>query len=168
MNKKLETKDIAGYLPHELQAINNNGDTLHIPFNCVGGLFNGVKPAKPILRPLSDLFETIMHNGKEVIPILELARLSVPKYNWKLFLQKEYERSHAFAESKGIEKIHFSYWNLNGSDMFTLLDNTGKNLCVPNQSKLFDYLLELKVDYRGLIDAGLAVSVYSLPENPYK
>jgi hypothetical protein len=37
-----------------------------------------------------------------------------------------------------------------------------------NQFVLFDYMNELKIDYRGLIYAGLAMSVYDLETNPYK
>jgi len=37
-----------------------------------------------------------------------------------------------------------------------------------NQYQLFDYLHELKIDYRGLIDAGLAIDVNTLEVNPYK
>jgi hypothetical protein len=36
------------------------------------------------------------------------------------------------------------------------------------QLQLFDFLNELKIDYRGLIDDGVAVSVYDLEINPYK
>ena len=37
-----------------------------------------------------------------------------------------------------------------------------------NQYQLFDYLHELKIDYRRLIDAGLAIDVNTLEVNPYK
>jgi hypothetical protein len=36
-----------------------------------------------------------------------------------------------------------------------------------NQYMIFDCLHELKIDYRGLIDAGLCVSCYDLEKNPY-
>lgn len=39
---------------------------------------------------------------------------------------------------------------------------------IEKQYHLFDYMNELKLDYRGLIDANLSVSVHDLPENPYK
>ena len=37
-----------------------------------------------------------------------------------------------------------------------------------SQYQLFDYMNSLFIDYRGLIDANLAISVHDLPENPYK
>jgi hypothetical protein len=39
---------------------------------------------------------------------------------------------------------------------------------VPNQVALFDYLQELKIDYRNLIDSGLAIDAGTLETNPYK
>jgi hypothetical protein len=39
---------------------------------------------------------------------------------------------------------------------------------VKNQYKLFDFLYELKIDYRGLIESGLAIDCNTLENNPYK
>jgi len=51
---------------------------------------------------------------------------------------------------------------------FYYCDEDGNLLTIWNQYQLFDYLHELKIDYRGLIASGLAVSVYELKNNPYK
>lgn len=39
---------------------------------------------------------------------------------------------------------------------------------IPATHNLYDLLHRLKFDYRGLIDAKLAVSVHDLPTNPYE
>jgi hypothetical protein len=65
-------------------------------------------------------------------------------------------------------------WDTNyqfGYNEINAFFNTGgddNNFEVKNQYLIFDYLHELKIDYRGLIDAGLAVSVYDLETNPYE
>ncbi|MCL2650296.1 MAG: hypothetical protein FWD60_04615, partial [Candidatus Azobacteroides sp.] len=115
----------------------------------------GTQENKPILRPLSDLYRTITHNGKEIVPIVELAKISFPNCEW------EKNKNIDSAESKNgtffYDYYKGFYYRYKGgiSDVY-------------NQYQLFDYLHELKIDYRGLIESGLAVSVYDLEDNPYK
>lgn len=45
-------------------------------------------------------------------------------------------------------------------------DYPGYVIC--NQHEMYDLLHRLHFDYRGLIDAGLAVSVHDLKQNPYE
>jgi hypothetical protein len=123
--RKLEFKDIAGYLPYELYS--KTGRTGLIP--CLEYLQNPHSD-RIVLRPLSDLYRTITHNGKEIIPIVEMQQMwsgEIP-YNGGIV---NYEK-------------------------------------IINKFFLFDYLHELKIDYRGLIDAGLAIDMNTLNENPYK
>jgi hypothetical protein len=44
----------------------------------------------------------------------------------------------------------------------------GDSLYLHGQAYLFDYLHELKIDYRNLIDSGLAIDANTLETNPYK
>lgn len=51
---------------------------------------------------------------------------------------------------------------------FIVCDQTGFPVFSPKQRDLFDLLHRLHFDHRGLIDAGLAVSVHDLKQNPYE
>ena len=179
MNRKLELKDIAGYIPYGLYIAGKDNEYPQ------SGIVDGLTKFRdrvmvyceddgeacefymheffPVLRPLSDLYRTIIHNGKEIIPIIECLKIS----------HERMRNAYGFEVDK-IEsnRIHFGY----GSDncdwvtfWYDAKECSFKSFWdVPNQYKLFDYLHELKLDYRGLVDAKLAVSCYDLETNPYK
>jgi hypothetical protein len=175
MNKrKLEPKDICGYLPHGL----------YVDTKLVGGMYcnvltgyqeNGNIPTvyikymdaimplifsdiKPLIRPISDLYKTITHNGKEIIPIIECAKIALPKFE---FIPTD---SLCYCEDDHRGLIQFYYEN--NSFVANFVDI---GYVILNQVKLFDYLNELKIDYRGLIDADLAIDCNSTEfiTNPY-
>ncbi len=113
---------------------------------------------KPILRPVSDLYKTIIYEGKEIIPLIELAKLTNPHHNYKWEL--DIDVAH-------YDNLTFSW----GGDEFYLETFDGDSYSysfVNYQLQLFDFLDELKIDYRDLIKNNLAVSVYDLPKNPYE
>jgi hypothetical protein len=151
---------------------------------------NGWKPAlygingwKPALRPVSDLYKKIIHNGEEITPLLKLAHI-VTDLEWRLLEDTSDENSdnvltppyatfggekHGNAVVITESKLHF--WYQHGC--FSIKSVSGDNpddfrVCAPDHIELFDYLNELKIDYRGLIDAGLAIDANTLKENPYK
>jgi hypothetical protein len=107
-----------------------------------------------ILRHLSDLYRTITHSGKEIVLIVELAKMSLPLGDW--IINQNYITDYCFSGQYG----NFGFKN--GSFWVEDIDT------VPNQHELFDYLHELKIDYRGLIDAGLAIDVNTLDKNCYE
>jgi hypothetical protein len=163
--RTLEFKDICGYLPYGLYAEYTNLKTIDI-INSVTGLpdNNDIKLEigflsdehiwmyKPILRPLSDLCKTITHKGKEIVPIVELAKIAYPKTDWYLVKGgAEYYTGYYY--------VHLSFA---GGSFFK------SNGDVENQYQLFDFLHELKIDYRGLIDEGLAINCNKLNINPYR
>ncbi|MDR1897985.1 MAG: hypothetical protein LBR10_14470 [Prevotellaceae bacterium] len=169
--KTLELKEICGYLPYGLYAkievideeriykissLSSNEVVVLIPIvkGVTGYSKKDLSDTIPILRPLSDLYKTITHGGKEIIPIVECAKIAYPDAHWHL----SKDGKSAF-HATGYDYIYISYCHNSFSK-----SNGG----IANQYLLFDYLHELKIDYRGLIDAGLAVSVYDLEENPYK
>ena len=178
--KELELKDICGYLPYDLKIMDTEREAV-FPF--LGYEIDttltkillydeetdwwNLSNFKPILRPLSDLYKPIIHNGKEIFPIVELAKrgngCAVLDNHWMLvnngaetqrnrngFYRFEYNEALSFFEN---------YWR--GTN------NGVSYRKVKYQYQLFDYLHELKIDYRGLIDAGLAISVHDLEFNPY-
>ena len=141
MERKLELKDIAGYLPYKPCFINNlsSNKNYYYGYSNVIELINYFTIS---LRPLSDLYRTITHDGKEIVPIVELAKI----------------------EGCGEDEIKYNKDTFG----FYCCDEEGNWLTVYNQYQLFDYLHYLKIDYRGLIESGLAISVYDLEDNPYK
>jgi hypothetical protein len=160
--RTLELKDIAGYLPHRLKTYTYvDGDDYDLmDVGRINDDHTNIKTGKswmmtidvinPVLRPLSDLYRTITHNGKEIVPIVECAKMLFPNEYWEI--KDEYVQCQ-----KGID-FHYS------DGMF----KSGVTNLHINQFILFDYLHELKIDYRGLIDAGLAVDVNIFDVNPYK
>ena len=152
----LQLRDIACYLPYKLKlksgtmvetmtGIEYNQGLIHFGegeydwFNC-GNL------VKPILRPISDLYKPL-EDG--TIPIVELAKIFSPHYEWEL--RKD------FVEAKtggGIYTFEFD----EGYNIF-LADNSAN--CV-NQIQLFDYINKHHFDYRNLIQRNLAIDINTI------
>ena len=175
MERKLEQRDVTGYLPYDLKmyagkiegteliypvlGLRNGGRILTYvngEDEANGEIFMNIKQynLRPILRPESDMYRTITHNGEEIIPIVELARIAFPERKWKTEI-------NVIAMDDGY--THFGYCE-NG--FYARFDEDIED--VTCQYQLFDCMNSLLIDYRGLIDAGLAVSVYDLDTNPYK
>ena len=162
MEQKLELKDIAGYLDYDLNLFNKRtgiiGQYQH-PYLAISNdiVKNNRITLIPVLYPINAIYKPMVHNGKEIIPIVELAHIG------------SYFNSEVNWQQEGLCAIlgnwHFYYESfIRGF----VLENNNTFRIVYNQYQLFDYLHELKIDYRGLIDAKLAVSVYDLDTNPYK
>jgi hypothetical protein len=173
--RKLELKDIAGYLPHGLKICIDDGLFVAEVQNVIG-VVNGryvvddcyycsdeLRTAsvgddndivKPILRPFSDLYQTITHNGKEIVPIVEIGKMvdNTESHLWKI--------SEYCGNACAKKRISYLIFNQTGK-----FEYSGYNV---NSIEIFDFLNELKIDYRGLIKAGLAVDCNTLEINPYK
>jgi hypothetical protein len=172
--KTLEQKDIAGYLPHELHCLNCDDMIEMIDFCNVGNLMRGIElqdeaeddewvasqQYKLILRPFPDLYKTITHNGKKIIPIVECAKIVLPTLEWDI-------NSYNIVGTKLVNR-HSDIWFAYDSDGFFFSALGYQMNACTNQYKLFDFLHELKIDYRGLIDASLAIDANTLEINPYK
>ena len=181
MDRKLELKDIAGNFPYGLcvkhyedenytiQKITGLDDDCITFNNARESYFNEYEDDPiviPILRPFSDLYKTIIHNGKNIIPILELAKMRIKNLKWRLKRIGVQDAPYYCAKAK-LKNTTIEFYFYNG--VFDIIRrNDDCVVTVDYQYELFDYLNELKIDYRGLIDAGLAVSVYDLEVNPYK
>jgi hypothetical protein len=175
--RTLELKDICGYVPHELKLFDKNGfmDCVLKVAGIMDGdiIFHGehckckiVKEdeIKPILYPISSLYETRVHKGKEIIPIVECAKRSIHGVEWNNTVHKSkiVEDDYYILSYRDGYKYKFGY---NKHEFWMEFQN--KKFPVI-QLPLFDYLNELKVDYRGLIESGLAIDVNTLEINPYK
>lgn len=151
MKRELTLTDIAGYLPHKLQIQSQFGGEI-----CTANIWNlqGAIPAnfKPILRPMSDLFVKITergyNDGKPFIPIFMMAKIKYPEFT------------------------HFTHCDLDSGTVFMSSPQSPAAWYEYDEEKLsigeYDLLHRLHLDYRGLIPAGLAVSVYDLLTNPYE
>jgi hypothetical protein len=178
--KKLELKDIAGYLPYDLACVNEDGYIEKIHESNYGALLRYINSSesdiidyvmKPILCPLSDLCRTITHNSKEIIPIVECAKIC-DNIGWHLNDDPLLPPSAVHGRKKvheGSYRVYFMFKH--GSFIAKVESGTQEpdsEISVKNQVHLFDFLHELKLDYRSLIDSGLAIDANTLENNPYK
>lgn len=106
---------------------------------------------KPILFPITCITEEITVNNETFIPLTRLAEIAFPAYEW--------------GTDRNCVTSNTGYWFWFSEGSFCV-DGTISN-AVPRQSILFDNLNQWKIDYRGLINEGLAVSALEL-NNPYK
>jgi len=162
--RKLELRDIAGYMPYGLKYFaKHTGKIMKWErFNSIP-LFDD--SLKPILRPLSDLYATVTHGGKKVMPIVECARAGTGFNNgWVAY------SSCATNKCKTHGTDYSFYWSkVSRCFMFSSCGTSGVDLKqASNTVRIFDTLNELKIDYRGLIGAGLAVSVHDMKTEVYK
>jgi hypothetical protein len=146
---ELQEKDIASYLPYNLQIIT---DITEEPQNVLY-MFNNrffidnpsvkdgiyLPDSTPILRRFSDLFMKIIYKDEEIIPIVECAKLATGLPN---FFMPEGSK---FAEHS---LTHKRFYYVNG---FIYQDEK-----ILNQVKAFEFMNELKIDYKSLIDDNLA------------
>ena len=140
MKRELTLTDIVGYLPYKLQIESQFDGKI-----CTANIWNLqgaiVANFKPILRPISDLYVEITERGyNDGKPFVPVKRLGE-------LLGSDYEDCLILDC-----RIKYSPSEVWYSDMCAFLD----------------LLHRLHFDYRGLIDAGLAVSVHDLPTNPYE
>ena len=142
MKRELTLPDIVGYLPYGLYCW--YGESIKAAL--IAGITDYQIPIfevgrKPILRPMSDLYVEITERGyNDGKPFVPVKRLGE-------LLGSDYEDCLILDC-----RIKYSPSEVWYSDMCAFLD----------------LLHRLHFDYRGLIDAGLAVSVHDLPTNPYE
>lgn len=169
MKRELTLTDIAGYLPYGLKLLDRKrGMTTVWEWQSAAccdwngeekvEMISGEKyseelvMASPILRPMSDLFVKITergyNDGKPFIPIFMMAKIKYPEFT------------------------HFTHCNLDSGTVFMSSPQSPAAWYEYDEEKLsiweYDLLHRLHLDYRGLILAGLAVSVHDLPTNPYE
>jgi hypothetical protein len=173
MKRELELRDLCSYFPYGLKVLYEHSGTATVEVISTGGgvqlcekgdwrkyhIPKEIERCKPILRPLSDLYKTITHNGKEIIPIVECAKIAFDTLEWSATLT-----SAESVNPKG-DNVNFDYSSRYSRFNF----HSMKYEVAPyNQYQLFDFLHELKIDYRNLINSGLAIDANTLKANPYK
>lgn len=172
--RTLELKDICGYLPyglkflsdyfstpHEIVSIDLTDNTADFSNNC-GYTNKSLGEVKPILRPMSDLTKEIRqncyNNSKPFIPIVELACMLEAQGYWRVYgagAADFGEDGESCIAQLVFDGDHFVYTVDDEYDTF-------------NSVAIYDKLNAWMFDYRGLISAGLAIDVNTLPENHYE
>jgi hypothetical protein len=173
--RKLELKDIVGYLPYDLQVYNEQQDS---KIDTIIGIFqekfdfehwsplnSDIENYKPILRPMSDLTKSIVVKGynddKKFVPIVALAERS---------FEIEIDAVTGFAQNgkcRGVsfifDYVEYGFSYSEDTDSFhTQIISPKQNIIADNQSQLFDLLNQWHFDYRNLIEDGLAVDINTI------
>lgn len=158
MKRELTLTDIAGYLPYGLNIYDRKRGITTVwnwqSADCSD--WNGEDKvetisgeqyseelvlATPVLRPMSDIYKEITDKDYND------GKPFIPSDHLKELLDGDFE--DCLILDCRIKYSPSEFWY---SDM----------------SAILDMFHQLKFDYRGLIDAGLAVSVYDLKRNPYE
>lgn len=166
--KTLELKDICGYLPYGLRIMRSPtnvpvvAELLYIrkDFTILGA--GHIDTYRAVLRPMSDLTKEIRqncyNNSKPFIPIVELACMLEAQGYWRVYgagAADFGEDGESCIAQLVFDGDHFVYTVDDEYDTF-------------NSVAIYDKLNAWMFDYRGLISAGLAIDVNTLPENPYE
>lgn len=160
--KTLELKDICGYLSGRILGKHPEGDICWIDLAFVAKHGIELCNYRPVLRPMSDLTKEIRqncyNNSKPFIPIVELACMLEAQGYWRVYgagAADFGEDDESCIAQLVFDGDHFVYTVDDEYDTF-------------NSVAIYDKLNAWMFDYRGLISAGLAVDVNTLPENPYE
>lgn len=140
MKRELTITDIVGYLPYKLRIYLTRCGRISTAniWNLQGAILTHFKP---VLRPMSDLCKEITDKDYND------GKPFIPSDHLKELLDGDFE--DCLILDCRIKYSPSEFWY---SDM----------------SAILDVFHQLKFDYRGLIDAGLAVSVHDLEQNPYE
>ena len=141
MKRKLTLTDIAGYLAYPLLGQHPTGAICWIDVEFMSRLGLSHAGYKPVLRPMSDLCKEITDKDYND------GKPFIPSDHLKELLDGDFE--DCLILDCRIKYSPSEFWY---SDM----------------SAILDMFHQLKFDYRGLIDAGLAISVHDLKQNPYE
>lgn len=146
--KTLELKDICGYLPYGLRIMRPPTNVpvvaelldIRKDFTILGA--GHIDTYRAVLRPMSDLTKEITHKGEKFVPMVELGECA------------NVEVEVADFEFKRDKVVDVLFHNILSGERSSII--------------IFDKFHEWMFDYRGLISAGLAIDVNTLPENPYE
>ncbi|MDR2233886.1 MAG: hypothetical protein LBE56_12310 [Tannerella sp.] len=177
MKKKriLKLQDIQGYIAHKpivicrkeryyIKTVNPMLETVElIPVETDKGLLSChevIKNIKPLLRPLSDIYREITHEDKIEIPIVELAKIEFPEEKWE-FHSKE-SKFYSVLKSPCAMSDAFlcvRYCTKRHCIIVSSPDSYGNP--VTKQYQILDYMHSRFIDYRNLINTGMAFDINS-------
>lgn len=135
--KKLTIEHLAPYLPYKLEFWSNNlGRKRKMKEGNIESIVENNHSMKPILHPLSDLVEGIIHDGETFIP--------------KQYLEEKFRR-----------KMDISEGVINGSVVYLNTDDWEQ---WQDLYWIFQKLFEWHFDIFELIEQGLAIDINTLEE----
>jgi hypothetical protein len=132
---------------------------------------------QPILRPITDLIKEIEHNGKIIIPIIDLFNLKTQHTSDKLeryYIENDtaiLQLQESINPDRISSSIDFFEIDLEaGSVAFSLVTEfylegekvDDRFFLLGNEQKMYEYLRELLFDTDGLIATGLAIDINTL------
>lgn len=89
----------------------------------------------------------IEHNGMKIIPIMDIAKSCLKTVTWI------FDDKYGYAKATDIYKNDYCFEFDYGNNLF-LLNGNALNI---DHISILDYMNELHIDYRGLIEKGLAL-----------
>lgn len=172
--KNLELKDICSYLPYGLKCASKQWKE---PMQIVGVqkrlvyiecLVDDISNIKPYLYSMDWITKEITHKGETFVPIVELAKINEPEYT-SIEIN---DKGRVSINTPYVENMTMVYDSINAIFLNLTIRKDGSyrletSRAARKQQPLFDKLSEWHFDFRGLIDAGLALPVTN-EFNPYK
>ena len=151
-----QNNELIHYLNSGVKVQADNGQILDLVATNFHYYMDRANPPIPLLYPLSVLTETINHEGKDEIPLVELAKIE------GTYKGEEYEiNSKEIKWYNNGKYFYFEYHN--HSQSFLLSSNCFHS--VHNQLLLFDYLDSRRINHRGITNV---IDPRTLEVNPYK
>lgn len=196
-HKQLLTVDLCGRLPYGVKIMRPDGRTMLDLVGINEGflVFNEMRDSekvqtqgvispmnKPVLFPISYLTKEITlkdyNSGKPFIPIVELVKLAEPYYFVKetLKINEGFNVLSGENDEKVIsygcsfvskDNVAFAFFYMVKHNSFVLANEINERLYINDMGGLFELMNIFHIDYRGLIDSGLAFDASLLETNPY-
>ena len=144
-----------------LRGLGKDVNDINYPYlsakNCSGQGFR-LGDIKPIIHPVSDMTKSIKvegyNNGKEFIPMVELAKKSnVVVFEYSLEIIKSVPNCIKIGDGYILQYL---------GDSFMCLDKDNAEYSSIDNVHLFDLLNQWLFDYRELIDDGLAIDINTI------
>lgn len=160
----LELKDVLPYLPHEIlcEILNYKSDYTGVQYGRLNGYYllnkephftyekgSTGKPfnlLKFFMYPHNYLTQVIIHKGKKLTPLVELAKIALPEYwnddNLRVkFL--EHTQVHLVVWRNNNDVFFFGYDLIKKG--FFIFNTAGKKIIIANQAVLFDHIADYHI-----------------------
>jgi len=167
--RKLTIADLAPYIAHGLKC--NYSAGMHYGTDCkiLGLDADGVKlemplewlvysQIQPLLRPLTQLTQTITHNGESFVPVERLFCLRYTRGAFDILALSSNETVHKMEVAWDKVRSSVDTFYLNTTDMHFgyVSQKDGNHKRLPHQLAMFQLLYSWHFDLTGLLEAGLA------------
>lgn len=172
MDEFLLKLDICSRLPYEQKCYGKHTDNIFtiVPYDNKEGQvdlrYALTESLNPILFPISCMISEIKVKGRVLTPLTELAKIEgCLSYDIVLEEIKNIYGNKGF-RAKDENRICFEYY-IEDMAFHKYAEDGLENDSVYESLSMYDWMNEYMIDYRGLINRGLAISVFDLKDNPY-